>query len=47
MEGEETGARKKRLLGRVKAGCIDKKPKLGTWLTAGNKQIIPVVDLLL
>lgn len=45
MEGEEKGARKKGLLSRVKVGCMDMKPKLDTWLTAGEKQIIPVVDL--
>lgn len=45
MEGENTEARRKGLSGRVKVGCIYMKPKLGTWLRAGNKQIIPVVHL--
>lgn len=38
MEVEETGDRIKGLLGRVKVGCIDMKPTLGTWLTARLSQ---------
>lgn len=30
MEGENTEARRKGLPGRMKAGCIGMKPKLGT-----------------